>query len=314
MSTPAPAVVGSLSQAQIQFRLKTDGLRVQMGPFVICIHSDMADIAWNMAHLYAGYPLADNRMADYHVSVRYPRGLRRWYKPQVLFEIDGQIPYKPYPAQAAIAMMEWGLNWTLFTGANQYLLFHSACLERNGRCIFMAGDPGSGKSTLCSALALKENPWRLLTDELTIVRKETYEVLPLCRPICLKNAAIDIIAQRYPDACIGKKNYNTAKGTIAHVRVPDDSLKRMNQPSIPSMILLPQYKAGAATQWSSLPQSEAALLLADHSFNYSTLGAAGFIAVKHIISQTQTYEVVYSDLDDLIPQLEELFDSQETQS
>ena len=309
MPSQSVPTVGSLTSAEIRQRLRSDGLRVVMGPFAICIRSSMADIAWNMENLYRDYPLADDRMADFSVLVDYPRGLRRWYHPQVIFEIDGQIPYKPYPSAAAIAMMEWGLNWTLFTGANQYLLFHAACLERNGECIFMAGKPGSGKSTLCAELALKQNPWRLLTDELTIVRKDSFDVLPLCRPICLKNAAIDIVAQRHPDAFIGKKNYNTAKGTIAHVRVPIDSLNRMDEPSTPHMILLPQYKQGAKTEWAELPQSEAIMLLAEQSFNFQTLGAAGFMAVKHIVSQSKMYEVVYSDLDDLVPQLEELFDN-----
>ncbi len=48
--------------------------------------------------------------------------------------------------------------------------------------------------------------------------------------------------------------------------------------------------------------------LAEQSFNFQTLGSTGFMAVKHIVSQSKMYEVVYSDLDDLVPQLEELFD------
>ena len=311
MPSDLAPTVGSLTSAQIRARLRSDGLRVKMGPFAVCIRSSMSDIAWNMENLYSDYPLADGVMADYCILVDYPRGLRRWYRPQVIFEIDGYIPYKPYPAAAAIAMLEWGLNWTLFTSANQYLLFHAACLERNGKCIFMAGRPGSGKSTLCAELALKKNPWRLLTDELTIVRKDVYDVLPLCRPICLKNASIDIIAQRHPEAFIGKKNYNTAKGTIAHIKAPKESVERMNVPSTPRMILLPQYKQGAKTEWSILPQTEAIMLLAEQSFNFQTLGATGFMGIKQIVSQTKMYQVVYSDLDDLIPQLEELFDDLE---
>ena len=279
-----------------------------MGPFAISVRSPMEDIAWNFEYLYTDYPLAAaERMADFCVYAGYPRGLRRWYKPQVIFEVDGTLPYKPYPAYAAIAMLEWGLNWTLFSSANQYLLFHAACLEKRGHCILLAGEPGSGKSTLCAAMALQPQPWRLFTDEITIVRPNTPEILPLCRPICLKNQSIDIIERRYPDAIVGHRCPNTAKGTVAHVKVPHDSIVRMNESAPVNMILFPKYQKEAKTSWCELPKPEILLQLARQSFNYSTLGETAFQTLKKMGAQSNAYEVVYSDLDEVLAQLDELF-------
>lgn len=49
----------------------------------------------------------------------------------------------------------------------------------------------SAKRTLCAALVGKG--WRLLSDELALVRLDTGELVPLPRPISLKNASINII-------------------------------------------------------------------------------------------------------------------------
>ena len=51
------------------------------------------------------------QVVDYAIGVSRPRSLRRWIRPQVLFQIDGMRPFDPQPAENAFPMFEWGLNW-----------------------------------------------------------------------------------------------------------------------------------------------------------------------------------------------------------
>jgi len=49
------------------------------------------------------------------------------------------------------------------------LPLHSSCIEYNGKALILAGDSGSGKTTCCNRIP---SPWRVLTDEETVVLDE----------------------------------------------------------------------------------------------------------------------------------------------
>ena len=83
-------------------------------------------------------------------------------------------------------MLEAGLNWCIGNLAHQYLVIHSATLERGGRALLMPAPPGSGKSTLCAALITRG--WRLLSDEFALVDPATGLLVPVPRPVALKGA------------------------------------------------------------------------------------------------------------------------------
>ena len=53
--------------------------------------------------------------------------------------------------------------------------------------------PGSGKTTLCAGLSLRG--WRLLSDEFGLIRPGTTDLVPVPRPMALKNESIDVIRQ-----------------------------------------------------------------------------------------------------------------------
>ncbi len=98
-------------------------------------------------------------------------------------------------------MLEWGLNWCVSAHCHQYLIFHAAVIEKSGRALILPAPPGSGKSTLCAGLV--NRGWRLLSDELTLIDIASCGVVPLPRPVSLKNASIDVIRAYAPAAAIG---------------------------------------------------------------------------------------------------------------
>jgi HprK-related kinase A len=202
--------------------------------------SAFEDVARSIHALYAEHPyLIAPEFSDFHIEVRTPRNLRRWLRPQAEFLIDGEPPFEPLPRDQAPALLEWGMNWTIASSCHQWITLHAASLERNGFALILPAPPGSGKSTLCAALALRG--WRLLSDELTLLEPDTLFTNALARPINLKNASIDLMREFAPTAIWSPESYDTQKGRIAHLRPPAESVRCMTKKSAPRWVVFPKY-------------------------------------------------------------------------
>ena len=137
-------IVGDLPADDLARRLRSNGLRVRTGPIVNRIQSRLPRVAQGVALHYAEHPLEDpDGFADFHVRLASPRSVRRWLRPQAVFQFDGGRPFLPLPANQAFAMLEWGLNWCVSSHCHQYLIVHAAAVEKNGAALVLPGPPGS---------------------------------------------------------------------------------------------------------------------------------------------------------------------------
>lgn len=299
--------VAGLGRRELGARLRGPGLRLQTGPFVTCVQSALPPLADALADMYADYPvLEEGALADFHVRLSGSRGLRRLVRPQVHFYYDGMAPFQPLPLDQVFPMFEWAMNWCVSSQAHSWLVIHAAVIEKEGRAAILPAPPGSGKSTLCAALV--NRGWRLLSDELTLVRLDDGRVDPLPRPVSLKNASIGIIRDFAPAAAFTRPVADTIKGTVAHMRASSESVARALDPARPAWIVFPQWRAGAPATLCEVPRSRAHLRLAENAFNYSLLGEAGFQAVARLVEQVRTVDFSYGVLDEAIAVFERLLE------
>jgi HprK-related kinase A len=297
--------VSALTRRQLEARLRRGGLYLEAGPFTLRLQSPIASVADAVALLYADYRLLDDeQFADFHIRVTPPNTLRRWFRRQALFLFDGTTTFEPMPLAQAFPLVEWGFNWAVSTHAHGFLMIHAAVVEKNGCAAILPAPPGSGKSTLCAALI--HRGWRLLSDELTLIRPADGAVLPMVRPVSLKNASIDVIRRYVPGVVFSRPVHDTAKGTVAHLKAPGDAVARAREPARPAWIIYPKYTAGSATRLTPVARGRSFMALADNSFNYSLLGAAGFGTLAGVIDSTDSYDFVYSDLDEAIAAFDQL--------
>ena len=288
-------IVADLSDHELEYRLAGPGIRLRTGPFVFRIQSRLSTVVRGIALLYAEYPIAeDDGFADFHVSVRRPRSYRAWLKPHVHFFFDGNSPFSALPLAQAFPMLEWGLNWSISANCHQYLIFHAAVVEKGGRALILPAPPGSGKSTLCAGLI--HRGWRLLSDELTLLDIASCSVVPVPRPVSLKNASIDVIRAFAPAAAIGPPVRDTMKGTVAHMRAPSDSVRRAMETARPGWIVLPRYQAGVAAELTPLSRARGLMELATNGFNYSLHGRRGFEFLARFVDLCACYTFTYGDL------------------
>ncbi|HRH81820.1 MAG TPA: HprK-related kinase A [Thiobacillaceae bacterium] len=295
--------VADLGRETLGERLRA-GLILETGPFRTRIVSRAPEVLAGLALLYGDFPVHTDGFADFHVQVDRVAGARRYFRPQVSFRFDGSEPFKPLPADHAFASLEWGLNWCIAGQAHHYLMLHAAVLEKNGRAVILPGDPGAGKSTLTAALSL--SGFRLLSDELTLIDRDDGLLVPLARPVSLKNASIDVIRGFDPQAVLGDAAYDTHKGTVAHLKPSAESVLRMGEKAHPAFIVFPRWKAGAEARLTPHSKADAFMHAANHAFNYDLLGRLGYELNAGLIDACACHDFEYSRLADAVDVFTEL--------
>ncbi len=299
------SVVADLPPAELRDRLRGPGIDLVTGRFRTRIVSGLPEVTTGIAQLYRDFPVdGPTGFADFHVAVARPRGLRRWYRPQVLFRFDGRSVFKPLPGNQAFPMLEWGLNWCLTTQVHHYLVFHAAVVANGERALVMPGPPGSGKSTLCAALVTQG--WRLLSDEMALLDLESGLIHGLARPVSLKNESIPALQALAPDAFVSAPCHDTLKGTVAHLRPPIDSVERVRTPVRPGWIVFPRFVPQATTELLARSRDTAFFALVSNAFNYSALGDIAFERTVDLVAQSDCHDFSYSHLAEAVARLGEL--------
>jgi HprK-related kinase A len=228
-----PQRIGALRAADVRDRLSGSGLALDFGFVKARVRSDVPGLGAALQRVYAEFPAGDaDGFFDVTASVT-AGGLRRYVRPQIEFFVDGTQPFEPFPADTHLPLLEWGLNWCIAQRSNTHLLLHAGVVEKNGLGIVLPALPGSGKSTLVAALIARG--YRLLSDEFGVVRQSDGMLLPLLKPVALKDASIDVIRRFAPASALGPVFPKTRKGDVAHLAPPAASTARRHEPAAPAL-------------------------------------------------------------------------------
>ena len=295
------ARVRDLTADEFRQRL-TSGLGMSVGPFAAHIRAEPESLVHPLHGLYADYPLLPNSSVfSFHARLDRARSFPRLYRPMLRFSVDGQEPHELMPAEHALPVLEWGINLVIAMRSHAFLMLHAAVVELDGGGMLLPAAPGFGKSTLCAGLSLRG--WRLLSDEFGLLRPRTTDLIPVPRPVALKDESIDVIRNFEAEAALGPSTPNTRKGTVAHLRPPGDSVSLAGRPADARWIVFPRWEPGEPSRLTPISGAEAFMLLATNAFNYELLGEAGFDTVADVVGASRCFRFVYSDLDDAVEQL-----------
>ena len=295
--------LGELTHQEIENALRTDGLGLDIFGFRCLVTSNTGLLTSPLHFLYPRYPaeIIPNGFFDFHIALNESRHFLG--KKTVHFLWEDKSPFPDLPLDQAHALFEWGLNWCIATASGSDIVIHAAVVERDGMALVLPGEPGSGKSTFCADLVFKG--WRLLSDELTIIDPKTGLVRPFPRPISLKNSSIDIVAERHPAAPMSGRITDTRKGDIAYIRPPDSAVDSAEAVKI-SRVIFPKYIAQAELELTPLTKAFGFSRLLENTFNLDLLNKQGFAQYADSISDTDFFDLSYSDLDQVHRCLAEL--------
>lgn len=297
-TTPA-ATLATTSPDAVAQALRTTGLCFDLGAVSYRVRSDNEWLPEQLVRVYGQYPLSERLpWVDIDVQLKRARGLRRWIRGQVHLWCDGSKPFDPFPEGAAFPLLEWGVNYVIGTRMNHLLLLHAAVVERDGYALLLPATPGSGKSTLAAALSLRG--WRLMSDEFGAYDPEERAMKAILKPIGLKNESISVIRDFDPGACIGPSFMKTRKGTVAHLAAKSDDVSRRDVCAPPRMVVLPRWRAGAATSLTPIDAEQVFGAVAFNAFNYEVLGEAGFRAAIDVTRACSGWQLEYSDLEEAL--------------
>lgn len=279
--------------------LRGNGLILDYGACRVKVTATTESFEKHLNTVYRAFTFcAEPDFSDIHVRLTSGTFLRRFIRPNVHFKIDGFEPFDPFPLSSALPLYEWGVNWCFAQRFNQYVLLHAGSLALDNRAVVMAALPGSGKSTLSAALML--SGFRLLSDEFGVLDPASGNLLPMIKPVALKNRSIDVIRAFSKEACLGPTFTATRKGNVAHLAPDMASAQGIRHSAKPALIIFPKYQEG--TELSLKPQAseQAFARLAFNSFNYALLGPVSFSAVANLAASCPAYELRYSRLEEAI--------------
>jgi HprK-related kinase A len=297
--------VSEIPEPELAAQLAGAGIGLDFGAARARVRGDAVGLAKAIAAVYRDFSI-DEPSGFFDVTVRLRRayGIRRFLREQIELVFDGGTLFAPYPADTHLPMLEWGINFLIAQRLGFHLLLHAGVVELGGKAIILPALPGTGKSTLTAALATRG--FRLLSDEFGVVRFSDGQLLPLLRPVALKNESIDVIARFAPRATIGPRFPKTRKGTVAHLAPEPDAVERRHEPAQPALIVFPRYDSQVELEIEPEMPSRAFGRLAVNSFNYEMLGPAAFDAVSRLVRSSRVYRLAYSDLDRATAALREL--------
>jgi HprK-related kinase A len=305
LAVQAPLTVSSLGPAGVRTRLgSAAGLAFRTGPVAVRVRSRIGGVADSMVRLYAEYPLLTDRdFTDFDVEIGRPAGLRGWWRRQVTFGLDGQRPFNPLAGNQGFPLFEWGLNWCVYGMCHQYLILHAAVLEKGGRALLLPAPSGSGKSTLCAALAL--SGWRLLSDELALIDPANGHVVPMPRPVSVKNQSIDVLSRLFPQLAFGSRVEETVKGVVAHFAAPAAAVHRAMDTARPAWVVLPRWVQGSAVVATPLARARGFMALVENAFNYDVFGRTGFELLADVVERSDCFAFEYGHLPEALAWFEQ---------
>jgi HprK-related kinase A len=285
--------IRDLTPDQLYQRFAGAGLRLRIGPFLIRLKTPIRRFVADFGIGYGDFPVrADNEISDFRIRITPSFRRWPWREAQAAFEADGASPFLTFPRRLAMPFAEWGLNWCICSRAHNYLIFHSAVVEKAGRAAILAGPPGSGKSTLCAALLARG--WRLFSDELALLDPARGWLLPIPRPVALKGTSIELIEGLLPRFRIGRIFAPTHKGKLAHLCPPTEAVERQSEPALPGWVVFPTHAENADTRLVPLGKAAGFLRLERNSFNYDRLGRSAFDALGQLIENAACYELPFA--------------------
>jgi HprK-related kinase A len=285
--------IGDLPLDRLHERFGGAGVRVSIGPFIFHLYAPIREYAADFSFAYADFPICrESEVSDFQIRLTRAGGWRLWRGAQFEFWADGISPFGVFPRRLTMPHAEWVLNWCIFSFAHQFLMFHSAVVEKSGRAAILAGPPGSGKSTLCVALLARG--WRLLSDEFALLDPARGCLQPIPRPVALKGASIELAKRLLPSCRIGRVFAPTRKGVLAHLRPPTEAVERQAELALPGWVLFPTHADNADMRLLPLRKGAGFLRLEKNCFNYDELGRTAFDALGQLIELTECYELPFA--------------------
>jgi hypothetical protein len=210
---------------------------------------------------------------------------------------DGEKVGERHSDDGLLLLLHWHINQRVIDrAAAARTTFHAAAAVSPGGCgVLLAAPMESGKTTTVTGLL--RAGWAFLTDEAAAVDADgTVWAYP--KPLTIDRGSWPLFPMLEP-AGVGEYADSwlvpaPAAGAAVAAHAPL------------GLIVFPGYQAGQATEAVALRASEAALLLAQSTFQFDRYGARDLRTVSNLARSLPAYRLAIGDLDEAVTVIGEL--------
>ena len=192
--------------------------------------------------------------------------------------------------------------------AHDFILdLHAGVVGKGGRCILLPAAAGSGKSSLTAALT--HSGFGYYSDEVALVERGTFRVLPVPLAVCVKSTAWDLMSRYYPEIQTLPTHRRNDGKAVRYVPPRAEAVQKTPAPV--SHIFFPLYSAGAPTRLEPLARSRALTRLMEQCLAFRVrLEPESVEELVRWIGGIDCYALTFSSLDEAVALIEKVTASQ----
>lgn len=178
-----------------------------------------------------------------------------------------------------------------------FTTLHAAAVARDRRLVLLAGESGAGKTTL--TLALLEEGWTYLSDDVSPISHATGLVHPFPKPLGVKDpGAWDAFASSFAAA----PDVQRPAGAFL---VPPGRWDVATEPLPPAVVVFPAFSRGADAHVEELSTAKAAALASPY---VRRLDAAAVSLLKRLCASASCYRMTYGSSGDALREIDCVLD------
>ncbi|MHC4100250.1 MAG: hypothetical protein ACYSW1_05115 [Planctomycetota bacterium] len=236
-----------------------------IGELEVVVRSDLREVLDDFAALYPQRrPAVPAAATTIHMDVkqdrRTPLGAKRY-----AVHGDGEKLHQDLRPDEVLPHLEWGISWRIVARCDEYLQVHAASMAHGDKGIVLAGNSGTGKSTLAAALLARG--WKYFCDEFALIDPETLRLHPFPKAVCVKAGAFDMIKGLGLRLAQNRHYIKALKGKVGYISPSDLGPATVAEPCPVRYVIFPKYTGQGEARLYPLPRARAAFALMQCTLN-----------------------------------------------
>jgi hypothetical protein len=200
----------------------------------------------------------------------------------------------------------WHVNRQAVERTPDRVLLHAAAVERDGVACILAAGMECGKTTLAAGLV--QRGYGYLTDEAVAIEPNSLLVHPFAKALSIDQGSWDVLAELAP--ALEPAVLDSAR---RQWQVPVTSIRpdAVAGPTVPRVVITPQYREGAATVLQSLRPAEMLVSLPGFTFSFAAQPRRNLRVLRDVVSGSLCYRLIVGDLAEACALVDEAYQAAE---
>lgn len=173
---------------------------------------------------------------------------------------------------------------------------HAGVVGTGDACILLPAAAGSGKSSLTAALV--HRGYRYLSDEVALIKPNTFLVPPVPLAVCLKSTGWDVMSRYFPDLRQLMRHQRLDSKVVRYVPPAPASVQHTD--ARVSHVVFPRYAATAPTEIRPIARSAALRRMMGECWACGHLNPTNVAELIHWIANIDCYELSFASLEDAV--------------